>query len=72
MPEIPDFCKEKVGQSSRSVRPYHDDVVKVCLLILLATQGRKTSELTAKMGRYMQNYMWVQRMMNIITIKSLR
>jgi hypothetical protein len=44
----------------------------VSLLILLATGGRHTPKLTTKMGKYMQNYLRVQKMTNTIMMKSLR
>jgi hypothetical protein len=52
---IPDIRNEKAGQSSQSIKSYHraGGLAEVCLLILLATIGRNTPELTTKMGKYM-------------------
>jgi hypothetical protein len=73
---IPHFPNEKVGQSYRSLKSYHwgegGEVAESCLLIFMATRGRNTPKLTAKMGKYMQNSLRVQKMSNTVIMKSLR
>jgi hypothetical protein len=39
---------------------------------LLATRGRNTTKLAAKIGKYMKNELRVEKMTNTIIMKSLR